>query len=592
MVEGRPGAAAASTDAAQVLSTILQTQYLRYLVISSWAVGLWPVAGWRTALVWWALTLGAGWIRGWVEKRLDGRVGKDYPLVFPLVAGLAGVFWAAAPVAAWSSPHPFGRALAIAYLVCGYFLVFSQLRQSPKQALLISSPYSVVVLWIAASAWGRPEFWPFMAALPFMVTALVVHMIVGLVAQARISQAQARQDLLIKELEQARDKAEAANRAKSTFLGVISHELRTPMNGVLGAAQLLSATRLDPTQKEYVSIVRNSGDSLLALLNDILDLTKIEADRMALEQIEVDLGELVGRVGATWTARAREKGIVYAVDVAPEAPAVVVGDPTRLSQILHNLLSNALKFTETGEVRLTVACERLSQSRARLVFDVSDTGPGIAPADLERLFQPFTQLDVSSTRRFGGTGLGLAICRRLAGLMGGELNVRSTVGEGSCFTLSAEFEVRAWTAPKIDTPLTAAVGEGESLRVLIVEDHPVNRMIIEAWLASAGHVASSAENGERALEQCAVERFDLILMDVNMPVMDGLTATRKLRAAGGPNGQTAVVVLSASARAEDHDAGLAAGADAYLDKPIDFQRLADLLNRLAEGGREGLKAAA
>jgi signal transduction histidine kinase/ActR/RegA family two-component response regulator len=592
MVEGRRGAAAASNDAAQVLSTILQTQYLRYLVISSWAVGLWPIAGWRTALAWWALTLGAGGVRGWVEKRLDGRVGKDYPLAFQLVGVLTGLFWAAAPVVAWTCPHPFGRALAMAYLVCGYFLVFSQLRHSPKQALLISSPYSAVVVWIVASAWGRPELAPFLAALPFIFTALLVHMIVGLVSQARITQAQARQDLLINELEQARDKAEAANRAKSTFLGVISHELRTPMNGVLGAAQLLSATRLDPTQREYVSIVRNSGDSLLALLNDILDLTKIEADRMALEQIDVDVAELVGRVGATWTPRAREKGIAYEVEIAPEAPAVIVGDPTRLSQILHNLLSNALKFTEAGEVRLKVDCERLSQTRARLVFDVTDTGPGIAAQDLERLFQPFTQLDVSSTRRFGGTGLGLTICRRLAGLMGGELNVCSTVGEGSCFTLSAEFDVRAWAAPRIEAPLTAAVGDGESLRVLVVEDHPVNRMIIEAWLASAGHVASSAENGELALEQCGIERFDLILMDVNMPVMDGLTATRQLRAAGGPNGQTAVVVLSASARAEDHDAGLAAGADAYLDKPIDFQRLASLLNRLAESGREGLKAAA
>jgi two-component system, sensor histidine kinase len=349
-----------------------------------------------------------------------------------------------------------------------------------------------------------------------------------------------------------------------------------------------------------VSIVRNSGDSLLALLNDILDLTKIEADRMALEAIDIDMAELVGRVGATWTARAREKSVAYEVEIAPDAPAVIVGDPTRLSQILHNLLSNALKFTETGEVRLKVDWERVfpprSQSpsppRARLNFHVSDTGPGIAPDDLERLFQPFTQLDVSSTRRFGGTGLGLAICRRLAQLMGGELSVRSVVGQGSCFTLSVEFEVRAWQALRIETPLTATIGQGESLRVLVVEDHPVNRMIIEAWLASAGHVATAAENGEQALELCKLERFDLVLMDVNMPVMDGLTATRQIRASAGPNGETAVVVLSASARTEDHDAGLAAGADAYLDKPIDFKRLAGLMNRLAELGREGLTAAA
>ena len=590
MVEGR--GASAPNDAAQVLSAILRTQYLRYLVISTWAVGLWPTAGPGVALSWWALTLAAGGARSWMERRLQGRVGKDYPLVFQLVAIMAGMFWAAAPVLAWTSAHPFGRALGVAYLICGYYLVFSQLRQSAKQALLISSPYTAVALWIVASVWGRPEFWPLVCVLPLVGSGLMVHIIMGLVAQAQITQAQDRQALLITELQQARDKAEAANRAKSAFLGVISHELRTPMNGVLGAAQLLSATRLDPTQKEYVSIVRNSGDSLLALLNDILDLTKIEADRMALEAIDIDMTELVGRVGATWTARAKEKSIAYEVEIAPDAPAVIVGDPTRLSQILHNLLSNALKFTETGEVRLKVDCERVGQSRARLSFHVSDTGPGIAPEDLERLFQPFTQLDVSSTRRFGGTGLGLTICRRLAQLMGGELTVSSVVGHGSCFTLSVELDVRAWAAPKIEAVLTAAIGQGESLRVLVVEDHPVNRMIIEAWLASAGHVATSAENGELALELCALERFDLVLMDVNMPVMDGLTATRQLRVSNGPNGETAVVVLSASARVEDHDAGLAAGADAYLDKPIDFKRLAALMNRLAEQGRDGLKAAA
>lgn len=590
MVEGR--GASATNDAAQVLSTILRTQYLRYLVITSWAVGLWPVIGFGSASVWWALTLAAGAVRGWIEKRLAGQVGKDYPLTFQVVAIFAGLFWASAPALAWFSGHPFGHALAIAYLISGYFLVFSQLRQSPKQALLISSPYSVVLCWIVASLWGQPDFWPFVAIIPFAAAGLVVHLIVGLVAQAQISDAQARQTLLIRELEQARDKAEAANRAKSAFLGVISHELRTPMNGVLGAAQLLSSTRLDPTQKEYVSIVRNSGDSLLALLNDILDLTKIEADRMALEAIDVDMAELVGRVGSTWTARAKEKSIGYEVEITPDAPAVICGDPTRLSQILHNLLSNALKFTETGEVRLKVDAERISQSRAKVSFSVFDTGPGIAGEDLERLFQPFTQLDASSTRRFGGTGLGLTICRRLAQLMGGELTVESTVGKGSCFTLSAEFDIRAWAAPQIEAPLTAALSEGESLRVLVVEDHPVNRMIIEAWLASAGHVATAAENGEKALEACDIDRYDLILMDVNMPVMDGLTATRRLRAAGGPNGETAVVVLSASARSEDHDAGIAAGADAYLDKPIDFKRLAGLMNRLAELGREGLQAAA
>jgi signal transduction histidine kinase/CheY-like chemotaxis protein len=580
------------TDAAQVLQTILQTQYVRYWLIACWALGLGPTAGWAQALIWFVLTMAAGAIRGWFERRLARSVTKDYGTVFPIVAVIAGAFWAAAPVLAWISDKPFGRELGVGFLACGYLLVFTQLRHSPKQAFVISSPYTVVSVWMAATLWGRPEFWSFLAILPFMWSGLAVHIILGLVAQAKITAFQDHQAHLIEELETARDKADAANKAKSAFLGVISHELRTPMNGVLGAAQLLSATRLDATQKEYVSIVRNSGDNLLALLNDILDLTKIEADRMALEAIEIDVPELVERVGATWSARSQEKSIDYAVDVAPGTPSIVVGDPTRLSQIVHNLLSNAIKFTERGAVSLKVSAERLNETRARLTFRVSDTGPGIAADDVERLFQPFTQLDASSTRRFGGTGLGLTICRRLAALMGGELNVESTVGQGSTFILTIEADVRAWAAVKIDHAVTADIDQDRMLKVLVVEDHPVNRMIIEAWLTSAGHAAVSAENGEAGLRLAQDQAFDLILMDVNMPVMDGLTATRKLREGKSVNQESPVVVLSASARAEDHEAGFAAGADAYLNKPIDFKALAAVLNRAAFGGRERLREAA
>ena len=590
----RDGAHGSTTpnDAAQVLQTILQTQYVRYWVISCWALALGPTAGWPTALVWFVLTMAAGGVRSWFERRIARNVSKDYGIVFPAVALITGAFWAAAPVLAWTSNHPFGHALAVAYIACGYLLVFTQLRHSPRQALVISSPYTAVVFGIAASLWGKPDFWAFVSVVPFVWSGLAVHIILGLVAQAKITAFQDHQAHLIGELEAARDRADAANKAKSAFLGVISHELRTPMNGVLGAAQLLSATRLDPTQKEYVSIVRNSGDSLLALLNDILDLTKIEADRMALEAIEIDVGELVERVGGTWSARAREKGVDYAVNMDDAAPAVIVGDPTRLSQVVHNLLSNAIKFTEAGAVSLAVSAERLGETRARLSFTVSDTGPGIASDDIERLFQPFTQLDASSTRRFGGTGLGLTICRRLAGLMGGELNVISEVGKGSKFILTIEADVRAWAAPQVCESVTADLDQAQSLRVLVVEDHPVNRMIIEAWLTSAGHVAVSAENGQAALEMSTDQAFDLILMDVNMPVMDGLSATRALREHAGPNQAAPVVVLSASARAEDHEAGFAAGADAYLNKPIDFKALAAVLCRAAAGGRERLREAA
>lgn len=583
--------AAAPRGAASALATILQTQSLRYWIIASWALGLWPVCGFWTASAWFGATTLAGAVRARVEKQIAGQVGEGYGMVFPAVATAVGVFWAAAPVLSWISGHAYGHALAVAFLAAGYLLVFTQLRHSPRQALVISSPYSVVALAFGADLWGTPSFWAYAAIWPFVWSGLAVHVILGLVQQAKIAEFQADQERLIRELEAARDKADAANRAKSAFLAVISHELRTPMNGVLGAAQLLDFTRLDATQKEYVGVIRNSGDGLMTLLNDILDLTKIEADRITLEAIEIDAHELLERIARTWRSRAAEKDVGYTIALPADLPAVITGDPTRLGQVLHNLLSNAVKFTERGEIKLDVASEKIGPWRARLTFSVSDTGPGISQADRERLFQPFEQLDASSTRRFGGTGLGLAISRRLCDLMGGALEVESELGRGSTFTFSIEADVRAWSAPKVEEAVAATVSGVDGLRVLVVEDHPVNRMIIEAWLASSGHVTAAAENGRRAIDACEAEAFDLVLMDVNMPVMDGLEATRRLRTEPGPNSETPIVMLSASARPEDHDAGYEAGADAYVTKPIDFAVMAEVLARASEG-RERLRTAA
>jgi signal transduction histidine kinase/AmiR/NasT family two-component response regulator len=582
---GEPG----SGEAAQALRAILQTQYLRYLIISSWAVGLLAVVGPFSATLWFFGTIAAGALRGAVEKRISERVGAGWGMIFPAVATATTAAWATAPLIAWFSGHPFGQPLAMTLLVSGYVLVFAQLRSSPKQAVVISSPYGVSAAIIAGSLWGTNLFWAFMGVVPFTAAGLVVLVLMTMLREERIRAFQEHQAHLIEELESARDRANAASEAKSSFLGVISHELRTPMNGVLGAAQLLGATRLEPTQREYLSIIRNSGDNLLSLLNDILDMTKIEAGKMTFEAVDVSVEDLHKRVTGPFQAQAEAKGLDFSVSFEGEAPAVVRGDPLRVCQVIHNLLSNAVKFTDAGEVAYTVRSERLDDDHVRFDFAVRDSGAGIAPDDLERLFQPFTQVDASSTRRFGGTGLGLTISRRMANIMGGDISVTSTVGEGSTFTFSVEAEVVEWTREEAATPIAAAVEDGRSLNVLVVEDHPVNRMILEAWMSSAGHTSSTAENGQVSLDMAAGQPFDLIIMDVNMPVMDGLTATRAIRAGGGANAETPIVVLSASARIEDHEAGLEAGADAYLNKPIDFAALAQVMNRVG-AGRSGLRA--
>ena len=573
-------------DAAQALTAILQTQYLRYMIIASWAVGLLGTVGLWPALLWFGGTVAAGSLRGLVERRVSQRVGKNWGLIFPIVATVTTGAWAIAPLLAWFSPSEFGRPLALALIISGYVLVFAQLRSSPRQAVIISSPYGAAATIILFSLWGTSEFWSMLAVLPFTAAGLFVLVTMTLLREDRIRAFQSHQAHLIEELEAARDKANAANDAKSNFLGVISHELRTPMNGVLGAAQLLSATRLEAAQREYLSIIRNSGDNLLSLLNDILDMTKIEAGKMNFEVVDIVIEDLSKRITGPFEAQAEAKGLAFVSTVEGEIPTVVRGDPLRVCQVVQNLLSNAVKFTETGQIHYLVRGHRVSDQRARFEFVVQDSGAGIAAADLERLFMPFTQVDTSSTRRFGGTGLGLTIARRMANIMGGDITVTSKLAEGSCFTLEIEAEVVEWAKPVAAAEVHAEIEGGESLRVLVVEDHPVNRMILEAWMSSASHVTSTAENGQVAVDIAKEQPFDLIIMDVNMPVMDGLTATRLIRE-GGLNTGTPIVVLSASARHEDHEAGLEAGADAYLNKPIDFGALAALMGRVS-GGREAV----
>jgi len=576
-------------SAAQALSAILQTHYLRYLIITSWAVGLIATVGLLHGLLWFAGTLAAGALRGVVEKRIVSSQNAEagWDKVFPIVGAVTTAAWAAAPVMAWFSASLFGRELAIALLISGYVLVFAQLRSSPKQAIVISSPYGVAAAIIAVTLIGDPAFWPFVMLAPFTAASLFVLVTMTMLREERIRAFQEHQAHLIEELEAARDKANAANEAKSNFLGVISHELRTPMNGVLGAAQLLSATRLDGAQREYLAIIRNSGDNLLSLLNDILDMTKIEAGRMNFESIDIQLDDLHRRIVGPFEAQAEAKGLRFVSEFDGDPPAVVRGDPLRVCQVVQNLLSNAVKFTESGEIRFVTRSRRISERRVAFEFAVYDSGAGISEGDMDQLFQPFTQIDASSTRRFGGTGLGLTISRRLANIMGGDITVQSQLGEGSVFTFAVEGEVVCWEDEAAQADADADSIEPDGMNVLVVEDHPVNRMILEAWMGSTGRRTTTAENGQEAVDIAQHQAFDLIIMDVNMPVMDGLTATRLIRE-GGVNADTPIVVLSASARNEDHEAGMAAGADAYLNKPIDFRSLASLMAQ-AKGGRPALQ---
>jgi signal transduction histidine kinase/CheY-like chemotaxis protein len=381
--------------------------------------------------------------------------------------------------------------------------------------------------------------------------------------------------------------AEAANAAKSTFLATMSHEIRTPLNGVLGMAQAMAAEPLSEIQRERLGVIHDSGESLKAILNDVLDLSKVEAGKLEIESTPLDLERTLQMAVAPFEPLAAGKGLDLTLEIAPSARGVYRGDPVRLRQVIGNLLSNAVKFTDAGGIAVTATREA---GRVRIV--VRDTGEGIPPDQIEHLFDKFAQLDASTTRRHGGTGLGLAICRELCRLMDGDIVAEGRVGQGSAFIVTLGLP---WLGP---TPVAATAAArdpdadpvcGPALKVLAAEDNRINRLVLQTLLGQAGLVPHLVENGAEAVEAWAVAEWDLILMDIHMPVMDGITAVREIRsreAAGGLR-RTPIIALTANAMTHQIQELLAAGMDAHVAKPIEVANLFATMEAALAGAAQG-----
>jgi CheY-like chemotaxis protein len=384
-------------------------------------------------------------------------------------------------------------------------------------------------------------------------------------------------------LVKAKEEAEAATRAKSAFLATMSHEIRTPLNGVLGMAQAMARDELSGRQKERLDVIRQSGESLLAILNDVLDLSKIEAGKLELEATEFDIAELARAAHATFAATAQAKGVAFELTVERAAKGVYIGDSVRVRQILYNLVSNALKFTDKGHVKVTVGRERRA-----LTITVCDSGIGIAPEKLTSLFQKFEQADASTTRRYGGTGLGLAICRDLAEMMGGTIRAEAQLGQGATFTVELPLKRSARAAPRrmrrTGKRLEAATMEGRALRVLAAEDNSMNQLVLKTLLSQIGVEPVIVADGRAAVAAWESQPWDLILMDVQMPEMDGPTATAIIRAreAGEGRPRTPIVALTANAMEHQVSEYRAAGMDDFVAKPIEAGRLYEAVMQAAE----------
>jgi len=469
------------------------------------------------------------------------------------LASMAGssLVWSALAVLSWLEGGEAFRLAAMAILAG--LMVHAQgfsFRSPPALAALGAAP---ATLWFAL-----PVGFGGYTGLPLVTLTVGLAMLllyVAASARANIRTAAA--------LAEAQRSAEAANEAKSAFLAMMSHELRTPMNGVLGMARALQRTSLDPRQQGYVDTILRSGDGLLAILNDVLDISKIEAGRMDLEVAAFDLKALGDQAVELWSETAAAKGLALACGAEPDLPELVLGDETRVRQVVLNLVSNALKFTDRGGVSIKLRAAPGADGDGGVEIVVTDTGIGMTPEQVGALFRPYAQADSSTARRYGGTGLGLAICRKLTSMMGGEISAMSDLGQGSAF--------RVWLPlPAAEAvPDEAEAPEGlPALRILVADDNPINQAVARAVLEAAGAVVEVVADGAQALERLRVEAFDLVLMDVHMPIMDGVEAVGRLRDGQAGRADVPVVALTADAMPGEESRLKALGFDALQHKPV------------------------
>jgi signal transduction histidine kinase/ActR/RegA family two-component response regulator len=458
----------------------------------------------------------------------------------------------------------------------GVFILVSSMRTAMLNFLTILSPVMAHALWT-----GHEDAWVVVVSLLVYGAVLTQESWRSCRDWTDMTRLRLEASSVAAAREQARQVAVEASQAKSRFLANMSHEIRTPMNGILGMSELLQATRLDATQARYVQAISTAANALHDLLGDILDLSKIEEGKVRLERVDFDPAQMLAGVATIYRELGLARGVAVQTAISLQALPPVSGDPTRLRQVLANLLGNAIKFTSAGTVTLRAEPAARSDAHGRpwIRVTVQDTGIGMTHDQMAQLFQRFSQADSSTTRRFGGSGLGLVICKHLVELMGGSIHADSAPGHGSTFWFEVPLEAALDPAPAAAAATAAPAAAPRQAHVLVVEDNAVNCMVVQAMLERLGMTVTLAHDGAQAVAAMQAHDVEVVLMDCQMPVMDGYEATRRIRSAGHARAQVPIIALTAHALAEDRQRCDAAGMNDYLPKPVTSDALARVLHR-------------
>ena len=561
---------------------------LRVVVALVLSVLLAHAAGWFTAFVWTAaaLTVETPLTLATRPFAKGGPISRRRAWGIFWIYAIAVTVWSAAGAILWSSGSTASDVAAAGFFAGHLLYVEAHHSRSPGSMIPATAALLSPMIVVAVPHYHGMD----QLMIGLTMTLVAAHASVSFYVSSNSFKQLAETTRALKAAKEraeesqiamaaAKEEAETASRAKTAFLATMSHEIRTPLNGVLGMAQVMVRDPdMPPLQLRRMEVIRQSGEALLAILNDVLDLSKVEAGKLELEEIEFDIEDVARGACQAFSAVAAGKGLDFRLEFYPGSSGCYIGDPTRIRQVIYNLLSNAVKFTEAGSINVVV-----SRSDPMLCISVADTGAGIAPDQMERLFGKFEQADASTTRQHGGTGLGLSICRELTQLMGGEIGVDSLAGEGARFTVRLPLRRSCDAAPAMpeaeaqETPLAAG------LRVLAAEDNAVNQLVLKTLLGQIGISPVMVADGVEALAAWEIGEFDLILMDVQMPQMDGPTATRAIRQREAETGRsrTPIVALTANAMPDQVEAYLASGMDDHVAKPIDARSLYEVVQAAA-----------